>query len=97
MRDETLVEQVERLERIVSRLEKIVNGDQELGVIGLMAELRDIKVNAQSFVTLNRWRIGFAVQTIGIMLAATYEHVSPIWLLIWFASTIALLLSLGWR
>lgn len=64
-RDETVVDTVDRLERAVSRLERIVNGDAELSSPGLlvqhqqmMRDVEELKVHKPNAI---QWAAGYLV------------------------------------
>lgn len=47
-RDETIVEIVNRLERAITRLERIVDGDSQLSSPGLLAQHRQLMVDVEA-------------------------------------------------
>lgn len=64
-RQETLVELVDRMERAVLRLERIVHGDSELGTLGLNERVnrleRDVSEMRLREPAPFWWAVGFAV------------------------------------
>jgi hypothetical protein len=64
-RQETLVELVDRMERAVVRLERIVHGDSELGTVGLNDRVNRLESDVREIKDREPapfwWAVGFAV------------------------------------
>lgn len=64
-REETLVELVDRMERAVLRLERIVHGDAELGVAGLNERVSRLERTVDGLVVRQPapfwWAVGFGM------------------------------------
>lgn len=70
---ENVIDQVERLEKAVQRLEKLLDGDQTLGLVGFSTELNKLRQDVDEMrsakVSLWQWSIGFVLFVMGVILS----------------------------
>ena len=70
-REETVVDAVDRLERAVSRLERIVNGDVDMASPGLWAEHKQLMVDVAELKSRKpdprSWLLGYVIFVIGML------------------------------
>lgn len=70
---ENVIDQVDRLEKAVLRLERLLDGDQTLGLTGYSTELRRLRQDVDEMrsnkVSIWQWLMGFALFVGGVMLS----------------------------
>mgnify|MGYP001175549152 CR=1 FL=1 len=71
-RDDTVIDTVERLERAVSRLERILDGDKEIASPGVLTQHRlmveDVAAMKARQPSALMWAIGYAIYSSGLFL-----------------------------
>ncbi len=70
---ENVIDQVDRLEKAVLRLERLLDGDTTLGLVGYSAELRKLRQDVDEMrsakVSVWQWLMGFALFVGGVVLS----------------------------